>query len=420
MNRDINKFDEIFRERLLEHQLNADERNWEAINKKIRVKKYLLLRKLSLYSGAAAAIILAVILIFSPKEIVDESVLISSSTEEPVTVINRSDLEASMISEVLDESKRVGKSGNERTESQKGIESAERGENIKRIESAEKTEKRERTEIENTDRTENIERAENAEENKNQVRSIYDEDFRRQNFGEFYDKEQRRSTGWEIGPSLSSSTASLQESTPVLVHSAPGIYSNAPFKAIDNINELVVNNVGRNVGRNLGGESNTKYSSPVSVGISVRKYLNDYLAVESGIIYTYLSVDRAFPSTDGHQDSKLHYIGIPLSLSADIWNINDKFRVYLSAGGAMEKGLLSKYTETNITSRGSNINSWRTIPGVQWSVNASVGVSYNLARMIGIYVEPRYSYYFDNDQPISIRTEKRGMFGINAGIRFLL
>ena len=48
----------------------------------------------------------------------------------------------------------------------------------------------------------------------------------------------------------------------------------------------------------------------------------------------------------------------------------------------------------------------------------SVGVSYRFYRDWSLYLEPRYSYYFDNNQPVSYRTENMTLIGVGAGVRF--
>jgi len=35
-----------------------------------------------------------------------------------------------------------------------------------------------------------------------------------------------------------------------------------------------------------------------------------------------------------------------------------------------------------------------------------------------LYVEPRFSYYFDNNQPVSIRTDRPVSIGIGGGLRY--
>ena len=72
---------------------------------------------------------------------------------------------------------------------------------------------------------------------------------------------------------------------------------------------------------------------------------------------------------------KLHYLGIPVGLSWQIWNAN-AFSLYLSGSAMLEKCL--------------NEEPW------QWSISTSVGVEYVISRQIGLYFEPSMGYYFDD------------------------
>ena len=85
----------------------------------------------------------------------------------------------------------------------------------------------------------------------------------------------------------------------------------------------------------------------------------------------------------------------------------------------LEKGLRSKQTQEEFSFSGvETLVEKKGISGVQWSLNGSAGVSYRLHRDWSIYLEPRISYYFDNDQPVSIRTENSVIIGLGAGFRF--
>ena len=87
----------------------------------------------------------------------------------------------------------------------------------------------------------------------------------------------------------------------------------------------------------------------------------------------------------------------------------------------VEKGLRSIYIQNEyIGSQIITTDARTKIDGFQWSVNAMLGGMYNLYRNIGIYFEPKFSYYFDNDQPISARTDQPVVFGLTAGVRFKL
>ena len=160
------------------------------------------------------------------------------------------------------------------------------------------------------------------------------------------------------------------------------------------------------------------YNDPLSFGLTVRKQLNKTLSLESGLVYTYLL--STFENS-GVQRSEaklhLHYIGIPVNLITELWE-NSKWEVYLSTGFMAEKGIQSLYvqsqyfgTEAVTTTAKTNIN------GIQWSINGGVGVSYKIKRQLGVYFEPKFSRYFENNQPVSARTDHPFVFGLSAGLR---
>jgi len=167
--------------------------------------------------------------------------------------------------------------------------------------------------------------------------------------------------------------------------------------------------------------TNIVHSPPVSFGLIVRKNLNKTLSVESGLLYTYL---LSTYDNQGMQrsDAKLHlhYVGIPVNLVARVWH-NTKWEIYVASGGTIEKGLLSNYIQNQYFGNQTYTTTvQQKIDGFQWSLNASMGATYKLQQKIGIYFEPKLSYYLNNNQPISARTEQPFIIGFNAGLRFEL
>jgi len=165
--------------------------------------------------------------------------------------------------------------------------------------------------------------------------------------------------------------------------------------------------------------SNINYVPPIAFGIVVRKELTNTLGLESGLVYTYLLTTFENGGTQ-RNDAKLHlhYIGVPLNLVARIWN-NPKWEIYLSGGGMVEKGIQSVYVQKQYTGNQTFTTTANTsIDGIQWSVNGSVGTTYRIQRNIGLFFEPKIAYYFDNNQPLSARTEYPVVFGVTAGVRF--
>lgn len=158
---------------------------------------------------------------------------------------------------------------------------------------------------------------------------------------------------------------------------------------------------------------------PLSFGLTVRKDFSRYIALETGLVYTYLS-SRMTRGGKIFYNSRLdlHYLGVPVNLVVKLWD-HPKWNIYLSGGMMLEKGLRSKLHQEKIgTDQFETLVEKKGIDGVQWSLNASAGISYRLLRDWSIYLEPRISYYFDNNQPVSIRTENSVIVGIGAGLRF--
>ena len=99
---------------------------------------------------------------------------------------------------------------------------------------------------------------------------------------------------------------------------------------------------------------------------------------------------------------------------------NRGFGFYVQGGGMVEKGVAWRETQGFADAGDSGRESTlRRIKGVQFSVSAAAGVSYNFNRHIGLYVEPGVGYYFrQKDQPASYRTVHPTSFSVKVGVRF--
>ena len=113
---------------------------------------------------------------------------------------------------------------------------------------------------------------------------------------------------------------------------------------------------------------------PIRLGVSLNYHLSTRLALLTGINYTYLYSEFKIPLySKVSYEQKLHYLGIPLGLSYQLWASNS-FQIYLSGGLMLEKCL--------------NEKPW------QWSVEAAAGIEYSIVRQLGLYLEPSLGYYF--------------------------
>ena len=163
-----------------------------------------------------------------------------------------------------------------------------------------------------------------------------------------------------------------------------------------------------------------KHKTPVSVGMSVSYSLNNRFALVTGLNYSLLS--SSWETTDTYHNKtsqKLHFIGVPLSLSYKIaeWK---RFQVYAAAGVMTEvnvsgKLVTKKYMHKELYEKESEhirMKEW------MWSVNARAGVSYPLLRFVSLYAEVGADYYFDNGSSIeTVRSEKPFNVNLQAGFR---
>ena len=162
-----------------------------------------------------------------------------------------------------------------------------------------------------------------------------------------------------------------------------------------------------------GGD--VKFFSPLSVGIQFKTAVADRFYISSGLAYSYLVsqydllVDQQMFAGAYNQ---LHYVGIPLSLS---YNFVDtpSLGVYASVGGAVEKCVSQRYVYASNTLH-------QKVGGLQWSAQAGIGVEYWFVPRAGIYFDPSLVWFFDNKQPLSIRTQQPLQARLEVGFRFKL
>lgn len=272
-------------------------------------------------------------------------------------------------------------------------------------------------------------------------------------------KKRTRKSSWSFGVAAAntpSSSASVSETDYLLSRTAmSGALLMASSPNIFSSNSQTVS----------GYESERKtemdYKMPVSVGASVKWNINDLWALESGLYYTYLASEinnQSKPKVEEKQ--KLHYIGIPLKVQRTFWK-NRRWAVYASTGFMLEKcvkatrdisfssGNISSYELGKHTSVASGIPvvsgiqsfvpkhdgeaSWDYTPAasqgeehtsfhvnqLQCSASLSAGVQFNLAKRVGLYVEPGATYYFNDGSGIeTIRKEHPLNFSLQMGIRF--
>lgn len=172
--------------------------------------------------------------------------------------------------------------------------------------------------------------------------------------------------------------------------------------------------------------TNTTYSIPVSVGAGVKFDIAPRWSIGAGLNYTLLTRKFYGTYTQIGKDGSIlrdvssdiretqHYIGIPVNVYYDIIN-RDHVNFYAYAGAAVEKCIADKYQVLS-----TSINHTEKVKGMQFSADLGMGVEFMVARYLGIYLDPSIRYYFESNQPKSIRTAQPLMFGFEMGLRFRL
>lgn len=157
-----------------------------------------------------------------------------------------------------------------------------------------------------------------------------------------------------------------------------------------------------------------KFYSPVSFGVQVKIPIVSRLSVSTGLSYSYLVSQYDMLVDKVRYDgafNQLHYLGVPLYLSWDFIQTRH-LAFYASAGGQVEKCISQRYVY------GSNEPLHEKVGGVQWSTNVGLGIEYWFVPRAGIYFDPSLVYFFDNAQPLSIRTQQPLQARFEVGFRF--
>lgn len=171
------------------------------------------------------------------------------------------------------------------------------------------------------------------------------------------------------------------------------------------------------------GSNSDSYSLPLSFGVGMKYSVTKWLGIGIGLNYTllnkkvsgtYYDEDVVPHSTD--MKNSQHYIGIPVDIYFSIFRTRS-WDTYATIGGSIEKCVINRYAGKLA---GSPIFSSERVKGIQTSVRIGLGVEFSPVEFLGIYIDPSVRYYFDNNQPRSIRTAQPLAFGVDAGLRFKL
>lgn len=162
--------------------------------------------------------------------------------------------------------------------------------------------------------------------------------------------------------------------------------------------------------------SDIKYSLPVNLGMQMQFPIGENLALGVGVSYTMLrsKFDCLVNKVRYSGSQTLHYVGIPVNVYGMIAQRNN-FMFYVNGGAMIEKGVKARYEFGSYKDTYSNSIE---MDGLQFSVNAGLGVEYKLAGYVGLYFEPNLIYFTNSDMQYCIRTDQPLQIKAELGCRF--
>ena len=162
------------------------------------------------------------------------------------------------------------------------------------------------------------------------------------------------------------------------------------------------------------------HDKPITLGLAVNKNIGKHWSLETGLQYSYLK--SYFTLGTGNyrvdKEQKLHYIGIPVKLSYQFMAYK-KLSAYGSAGASIQIPLSGKtYADYVVGGKSGYTTDWKTIPSIQWTVNTNIGIQYQFAPKLTLFVEPTLNWYIPNGSEVkNTWTERPFTLTVPFGIR---
>jgi len=424
--KDIERFDQQLRAMLEDASEEVPEGVWEGVS--ARLGRRLLWRRIAVASSVAAALVAGVFVLGIGNSNNQDKVNVLAETEVPaeesvhaeeVPMTDATIADSGLIADTAPQKQTEGKNGYEAVKAvtvpmevtdvaMYDTANAEDGEDAESLIGVEATEGDATAEAEQEEMTPE-EEAMNAEgqstggEGKASIES---------ETKTWSDIEREEAESEDKGASKFSLTASSN------------VMSNGDAEAMSSFRVMRANGSGSGTYIRQTNPDSDTYSVPMTFGLGIRYQFAPRWSVGTGITYSLMERTFAgqYTQTEGGVDirsyngdirSTLHYIGIPLEIYYDIID-NRKIRVYGFAGGSVEKAIRNSYRMLD-----SEPFTYReSVDGVQASVGAGFGVEYLFTDFLGIYIDPSIRYFFDCDQPVSIRTQQPLMMSFEIGLRF--
>ena len=152
---------------------------------------------------------------------------------------------------------------------------------------------------------------------------------------------------------------------------------------------------------------NPSFSFPLRLGLSTRIPVAERLSLTAGLEYSLYSSQFTY-TLSGKKTQRAHYLGIPIRLD---WTLasNNWLDVYLGGGLEADYCLGATLAGERIAKDGFGL-----------SLLGAGGIQLNLAKNIGLYLEPEISWTIPSESHVlqTYRSDNPVMFSLTSGIRF--
>ncbi|MDR3127345.1 MAG: hypothetical protein LBU08_02630 [Tannerellaceae bacterium] len=170
---------------------------------------------------------------------------------------------------------------------------------------------------------------------------------------------------------------------------------------------------------NADDYQDVQFDAPVSFSLTTHIPLNSTFSFSTGLACSFLS--NAFRhshcgNTEGA--TRLYYLGIPASISGNLFH-SGRWTAYLSLGVTVEKGLLKIRRFTSRCGDHTSFSITKTpVHGLEWSLLATLGLSYRILGNWHCFAEQKLNYYFNTGQPLSAHTNDPFPHTLGFGFRY--
>ena len=166
------------------------------------------------------------------------------------------------------------------------------------------------------------------------------------------------------------------------------------------------------------------YEKPLQIGLNFSKRLSDRWSLDFGLRLTRHTTRLLTGESDTtciDERQRTMFVGVPVSATYSLWN-KGRWTLYGTAGMALD---LPFYGQSSINYNFDNAviyhrNERPELPRWQWSVSAGVGIGYEIAPNLQLYVSPKLTWYIPNGSRTTTQwQDKPWQLSLPFGLRVL-